>query len=169
MALFTDISEDNRVETQFGTWKVSIRQTGAYTVTNTAQQTMTFLQYKAEASLTKSYSYVGIAKSSVEALAETIRSAYTNSRASSVVRWNREEGRWVYQTAANAWNVDADVTPVHMDGPMWKIDVSVNAAATFFFDRRSDTVQPTVTEVKGMMGNVDSFPEIPQSPQTEAN
>ena len=158
MALFTTISAANRVVDQGDTWDVKIKPTGQYT-SGTGNPAVTYGQYKAEVALTKRYRYVGLTETAAMTLAETIRTAYTQSRSRAIVRWDRDLTRWAYEFV-DVEDVEADVTSSRADGPIWQIDVSVNASKEYFYNRTSSEGPPTVAIARTLLSGISDFPEI---------
>ena len=158
MALFTNISEDNRIVDQGDNWEVKISPVGKYT-SGTGASATTRAQYKAFVALTKSYRYVGMTETAALSAAETIRTAYTMARSRAIVRWNRDHSRWIYEDVA-VEDVEADVTASRTDGPMWQISVSVNASKEYFYDKPMSNTPPTAADAKTLLSGISDFPEI---------
>jgi len=153
MALLTTISETNRIDEQGGLWEISIKPVWSYVSNGSVMY-----QWKTSVTFTKSYRYVGLAKSNAISLAETIRNAYTMPRSRYVVSWDKTALHWQYAPISSS-TTEADVVPTPMgDGRMWQISVAVAASLEAYYTQQK---APTVATVKGLLSGIDNYPELP--------
>lgn len=119
-------------------------------------------QWRGTAHLAKRYKYVGLfgAESTLQELADYIAGKYViNAQAYSV-------GIYVDATAGTSYYkymqvqgatvpvCCASVSLVHADGPMWEIQVDVDASVTAYFDS-----EPTLEQLRALVSSVADYPE----------
>ena len=177
MALFTGISDDNRVVEQGNTYVYDIEP--AVTVSTIAveqgsgtsgqgsggtnvYEKETVTQWHGVLHFSKRYKYVGLTKSAAQTAAAAIRSAYTIDADKWAVGISVETNNGV-STALYKWlNVGdqpmtcAAVTPVKSDGPMWEVEVDVDATFEVYKD---DDNAPTDAQMVALASDIVNFPE----------
>lgn len=117
-------------------------------------------QWKVSAHLVKTYRYVGLSKAAAEALAAAIAGAYVVNvpQYTLGIDGNDISFQRVYKylpvEGVGMPTCCASVTPVHADGPLWNIEVAVDATVVKYLDD-----VPSFLDIKTWFTAVDSFPE----------
>lgn len=107
-------------------------------------------QYRATASLQGSYRYVGMTYAGALSAVDDLTQAYSHN----VIKWsvglssNPETGEWGYQylPTLSVSMQGANVTPNHMEGRMWEVQVDVNANVEYYYYS-----PPTIQQVKNQV------------------
>lgn len=186
MAL-NSISSSNRVVEQGNTYQYEVEP--AVTTTCVAQEPttdggvaifdrQTVNQWHGIVHFSKRYRYVGLDKDSAESLADNILSAYTITPE----RWavglqtvgGGDAALYCYVTVGSSAPLScATVTPVHVEGELWEIEVDVNATIETYTSpttsngtansvggSQSSNNPPSVSTLKGLVSGIVNFPEI---------
>ena len=185
MALLTSISEDNRVVEQGNTYQFHVEP--AVSTTGIVKESSgdgdkyydkaTVQQWKGEVTFSKRYRYVGMTKGAAETAAGTILTAYTKTFpkwAVGIQSFNisgKGYALYCYVTVGgDAPMACAAVTPVHVDGAMWDVEVDVSATVeTYSTPSVSSSTPPSVETLKGLVSDIVSFPEFSSPQNTNAN
>lgn len=170
MALLNGISADNRVIEQGNTYVYDIEPAVTDTTIAVEQvsggtqvyERATVTQWHGVLHFSKRYKYVGLTKSAAQTAAATIRSAYTIQADKWAVGISVETNNGV-STALYKWlNVGdqpmtcAAVTPVKADGPMWEVEVDVDATFEVY---KADNNAPTDSQMVALASDIVNFPE----------
>lgn len=100
-------------------------------------------QWKGTCTLAARYSYVGLTKAAALSNATALRDAYTKSVARYAVGWHVPSASQIadgaypcykWMSRGSAPVCGASVTPVLMEGEMWRIDVDVAVAVEGYYD-----------------------------------
>jgi hypothetical protein len=188
MALRTTISSANRVVDQGNTYQYEVEPA----VTNTClakepttdggvaifdRQSVT--QWHGIVHFSKRYRYIGLDQATAEAQAEAILNAYTQTAEKWAVgiktigQGSNAGAMYCYVSVGQTAPMScATVTPVHVEGPIWEIEVDVNAT----FEKYTEPTQssltqqavgasqgssqaPTASELKNLASAIANFPE----------
>ena len=170
MALLTGISAANRVIEQGNTYVYDIEPAVTDTTIAVDQGSGGTKVYDKEAvtqwhgllRFSKRYRYVGLTKSAAETAAATIRSAYTIDADKWAVGISVETNNGV-TTARYKWLNTGDqpmtcaaVTPTKGDGPIWDVEVDVDATFDIYTDEDD---APTDQEMIALASEIANFPE----------
>ena len=163
MALYDTISASRRQVEQGNTWTFDVQP--AVTTTNIGTQSSgsstiiynktTVLQWRGTVHLAKRYKYVGLMARGIDGLVDAIRAAYTVAIGKWAVALDATSGTYKYASVGQATECFASVTPIHGDGPAWKIEVDVDATAEMYMDE----TPPTAVALKALLSAIDGFPE----------
>ncbi len=123
---------------------------------------ITVTQWRGTAHLSKRYKYVGLFgdQDALQALADYIADCYVvDAQAYSVgIYADASEGTAYYKylpiQGGTVPVCCAFVSLVHADGPMWEIEVDVDATVTAYFDS-----EPTQETLRGLVSAVADYPE----------
>ena len=181
MALLTTISSVNRIVEQGDTYVLNTEPaltttnimfertsgSGASASTTKVYDKQLVQQWKGTCRYSKRYKYVGLDEANVNTLADTIYAAYTLDNVpkygigiQTLGTGERAVPVYCYMSVGNGTMTCASVTPVHVDGPMWEIQVSVDATFKYYTPPSlSAASAPSATTLKALAGNIDVFPE----------
>lgn len=165
MALFSDISEANRVVSQGDTWTADSQLVFVYYTTSTAngvQTTTAHKVWKSNVRLAKRYAYVGMAESSAVAKAVNVADAYVQDQTKYALAYNKADQTWSVVSAVSVPVLQASVTPSRAEGNVWQIEVDVSAEAEVLTE---SAAAPSVSTLKAYLSSVANFPESSLYPQ----
>lgn len=180
MALLTSISSANRVVEQGGTYLYNVEPAISDSSVKTTQEgqgqsaviydEIVVRQWRAEVTYSKRYRYVGLDGSVVDSLCDQIRNYYTHD----FDRWavgvktftvnNTPIPMYCYvKTKGLAPTVCASVTPVHVEGAMWEIEVDVNVTVEHYSEPVGPTSGtsanvPNATTLRNLVSSIAGFP-----------
>ena len=174
MSLLAKTSSANRIVEQGNTFTFTLepaQQRGSRSVTttdsqsettNTTTTTVYVTQWRVTAHLAKRYRYVGLTGAAAVAIAAAIAEDYlVKQNRYALEQYTSTSGNattsgWKYQAVANG-DVPmccASVTPAHVDGSMWEIEVDVDATIEAYYDSA-----PTVETIRGLFSSASSAVE----------
>ena len=165
---FTTATATNRVLEQGNTYNFTVepaqqrstiranRQGSEITVTDS----VVTLQWLATAHFSKRYRYVGMTREKAEELAVTIAGAYVinTQRYALGIYIDQAQGVSYYKflpvEGGDVPTCCATVTPTHGEGPLWNIEVDVDANIEKYFDD-----VPTADDITDLFSDIEDFPE----------
>lgn len=166
--MFTTATAANRVIEQGNTYSFTVEPAQQQaTIKATAQgseytvgERVLVTQWLATARFAKRYRYVGLTKEKAEELALSIANDYIidvtryalgiyvdSSRGISIYKFLPVEGGDVPTCCAT-------VTPTRGDGPLWNVEVDVDAQIEKYYDS-----VPTASAIKALFSDIADFPE----------
>lgn len=172
MGLLTSISSSNRVVEQGDTYEFNTEPAVSETIASKTESGSSDIYYDKEvvtqwhgvAHFSKRYKYVGLTESAANTAAASIRSAYMKS----VPRWavalvaetvnGETSAKYKYACVGSTVMSCATVSPVHVEGTMWEVEVSVDATVDAYYSQDSapsaETLVALITSLE-----IHSFPE----------
>ncbi len=174
MALLTSISSANRVVEQGNTYQYEVEpaatnsclaaepgEGGGVAIFNKES----VYQWHGMTHFSKRYKYVGLDKATAETYANSILDAYTISVPKWCIALKTFGNAAVYcyvSAGASVPLVCASVTPVHVDGQMWEIEVDVNATFDYYSTPSKGSASsspPSASTLYGLASSIADFPE----------
>jgi len=164
MALYTGMSASNCVVNQAATFVCAAEPVIVHTGPTAYRTESGAIGYAAEhvkqwrgkCSLVASYSYVGLTKDAALSAAAALREAYTQDVARYAIgeEINLETMKryYKYVVVGSAPACGASVTPVHEDGPIWRVDVQVAVEAEGYWDAGGlDSPPPSQSDMEALV------------------
>ena len=165
---FTTATATNRVIEQGNTYDFTVEPAQQQaTIRATAQgseytvgERVLVTQWLATARFSKRYRYVGMTKAKAEELALAIADDYIVDmpRYALGIYIDTDRGISIYKflpiEGGDVPTCCATVTPTHGEGPLWNIEVDVDAQIEKYFDS-----VPSASTIKGLFSSIANFPE----------
>jgi len=172
MGLFESISSDNRVVDQGDSYEYNVEPAVTDTVVSidrgqgTAKvfDKETVLQWHGVVRFAKRYRYVGLTETAANTAAASILAAYSVDADRWAVGISVETSGGVTRSMYKYLNVGsmpvtcARVTPTHVEGGMWSVEVDVDAEFEIY---TPDDDEPSASDLTGLVtaAGIHNFPE----------
>ena len=167
MSLFTTTTSTNRVVEQSNTYTFETEPAQQVSTVRAVEEGSSFTigervittQWRVSAHFAKRYRYVGMSGNNIDNLAEAIANAYTVNMPRYALGFyvDTNKGIAVYKfmpvEGSGVPTRCAAVTPTHVDGPIWNIEVDVNATIEAYYD-----TAPSSSDIKGLFASIANFP-----------
>lgn len=174
MALFNSISADNREVEQGNTYQYEVEPAATNSCLAAAPgedggvaifNKESVYQWHGITHFSKRYKYVGLDKATAESCADSILTAYTiyvNKWCIALKTFGADAVYCYVSAGASVPLVCASVTPVHVEGPVWAIEVDVNATFDYYstpVKGSASSTPPSASTLKGLAASIANFPE----------